>query len=82
MPTIGKDVLRRDTLTQMVLELNEHMDGPAPVALRFTRSGPPTLEVVDSDKLAVVHLPGDGRPFPVRAYVTALLVSEVLEENG
>lgn len=80
MPTIGKEVLSRTKLTEMVMELNDAMDGPSGVALRFTKSGPPRLVCADNDD-AVVHLPGDGKPFPVRAYVSALLVAAVLEEE-
>lgn len=79
---IGKEVVKPTQLREMLVMLNEAMDGPAGVALKFNVKERVSLVIVDDNEEAVVDLPGDGRPFPVRAYMNALMVSKVMESNG
>lgn len=87
MKKTGGDYFTLAEIRTMLREANEHYDGPGEVALVLVEK---ELEVEDEHKPklecvglqnAVVEIPGDGRPFPERAFAEALRVAPVITER-
>jgi hypothetical protein len=85
----GREAMGLYAIRRELSELNAALDGPAGACLMWRNGADETgigerwAEVVCSDAYnleAVVSLPGDGKPFPSRAYAEALACSQVLEE--
>lgn len=78
-PLRGGDALTTKQIREQLVELNNAFDGPGEVVIGM--SGEDTecrvryADVEFGDE--VVTLPGDGKPFPVSAYVNALRASLV-----
>lgn len=85
MKKTGGDFLTLTEIREMLRETNDAYDGPAGVALVIPPGETvPRLccEGTYGDPFdSVVDLPGDGLPFPERAYAEALRVSSVIVER-
>ncbi len=81
MKKTGGDFFTLAEIRAMLRESNDAYDGGGEVALVQREGKTPQLECQDSSKDAVVYLPGDGRPFPERAFAEALRVAPVIVER-
>jgi hypothetical protein len=80
----GGDYFTLKEIRTMLYEANNAFDGSGPVALILVKGEKrnlPKLECVETPGAAVVNLPGDGRPFPERAFAEALRVAPVIVER-
>lgn len=84
MKKTGGDFFTLAEIRSMLREANDAFDGPGPVAIVYcTTDGRPTpkLECVETPGAEVVGLPGNGRPFPEKAFAEALRVAPVIVER-
>jgi hypothetical protein len=80
----GREAMGTAEIRRALAEANAAYDGPGGVALYWTDAGAgerlAALDYADDDpEGAVVEIPGDGRPYPERAFVEALACSQVRE---
>lgn len=75
----GGDFYTLADIRNMLREANEAADGTTEVALVHRAIGAPALEFREADP--VVTLPGNGAPFPERAFAEALRVAPVIVES-
>ncbi len=81
MTKTGGDYFTLAEIRTMLREANDAFDGPGGVTLYCLKHGPPRLTCADGETFdPIVNLPGDGRPFPDRAFAEALRVAPVIVE--
>lgn len=79
----GREAMGVRSIREALVEYNALSDGPCGVALMWNESGEVRVaSVVCADSFGlepVVDIPGDDRPFPVKAFTAALACSTVAE---
>lgn len=82
MKKTGGDFFTLTEIRAMLREANTHFDGAGELAfIQEGKEAPELRQVAVTGQEPVVVIPGDGLPFPERAYAEALRVAPVIVER-